>query len=124
MQEVFEGPAGYAGMPASDGSISNIGHLNIWSSPIRKIDDAGLGCQGNERTVGTTEVAGQTAEWIVCPENGIPPQDGGHVILEWLDDRVENAVSLHRDSAVNRRLTVAIAQHLVFVTPSELGNRS
>jgi hypothetical protein len=43
MQEVFQGPAEYAGMPASDDSISNIGHLNIWSSPIRKIDDAGLG---------------------------------------------------------------------------------
>jgi hypothetical protein len=119
MQEVFQGPPEYAGLTASDGSISNIGHLNIWSASIAKIDDAGLGCQGNERTVGTTEVAGQTAEWIVCPENGIPPQDSGHLILEWRDDRIENAVSLHRDSAVNRRLTVAIAQHLVFVSPND-----
>lgn len=124
MQEVFQGPAEYAGMPASDDSISNIGHLNIWSSPIRKIDDAGLGCQGNERTVGKTEVAGQTAEWIVCPESGIPPQDSGHVILEWHDDRIENAVSLHRDSTVNRRLAVVIAQHLVLVSPNDSGNSS
>jgi len=117
MQEVFEGPAEYAGIPASDGSPSNIGHLNIWSSQIGKIDDAGLACQGNERNVGTTEVAGQTAEWIVCPENGIPPQDSGHVILEWREGRIVNAVSVHRDSAVNRRLALAIAQHLLFVSP-------
>ena len=124
MEEVFEGPGEYAGMPTSDGSISNIGHLNIWSGPIGKIDDAGLGCQGNEQTAGTTEVAGQAAEWIVCPENGIPPQDSGHVVLELHDDRIANAVSLHRDSAVNRRLAVVIAKHLALVSPNESGTSS
>jgi hypothetical protein len=31
---------------------------------------------------------------------------------------------LHRDSTVNRRLAVVIAQHLVLVSPNDSGNSS
>jgi hypothetical protein len=117
MQEVFRGPASYSGMPDSDGSPSNIGHLNIWSSPRRTIDTAGLECKAQRRTVGTTEVDGRPAEWVDCPEKGIPPQDSGHIILEWSEQGIVYAVSLHRDSPVNRGLALTIAQHLVLVKP-------
>ncbi|HXF71321.1 MAG TPA: hypothetical protein VNO79_01755 [Actinomycetota bacterium] len=122
MQEVFRGPATYSGIPASDGSPSNIGHLNIWSSPVERVDLAGLGCEGHEREVGTTEVAGHPAEWIVCPEDGIPPQDSGHVILRWREGGIMYAVSVHRNSAVNRGLALEIAQHLVLVNPADRDN--
>jgi hypothetical protein len=98
MQEVFRGPAAYIGIPDTDGSTSNVGHLNIWSSPEGHIDAAGVGCVERGRTVGTTEILGHSAVWMTCPENTNPPQDSGHIMLQWTEDGSVYAVSLHTDT--------------------------
>lgn len=117
MQEVFVGPDSYEGLVANDGSVSNIGHMNIWSSEPTIVGEAGLGCRGHGEEVGKTVVRGHPGVWVSCPENRLPPQDSGHVMLQWLDDGILYTVSLHRDSAANRLLTLAIARHLVLVHP-------
>jgi hypothetical protein len=116
MQEVFRSPPSYIGIPDTDGSTSNVGHLNIWSSPEAHIYDAGLGCVDRGRTVGATEVLGHSAVWVICPQNMNPPADSGHVILQWSDAGVVNAVSVHTDTPTNRSLALVIARNLNFVT--------
>jgi len=116
MQEVFRGPVTYIGIADTDGSTSNIGHLNIWSSPEGHVHAAGLGCVDRGRMVGTAEVLGHSAVWITCPENTNPPQDSGHIMLQWTEDGTVYAVTLHTDTQVNRELAVAIARNLELVT--------
>jgi hypothetical protein len=117
IQEVFRGPASYSGIPDSDGSASNIGHLNVWSTSQGTLDAAGVGCAGRGRTVGTAEVASHPAEWISCPEDEDPPQDSGHVVLQWSEAGIVYAISLHTDTPINRSLAVAIADQVVLVQP-------
>ena len=117
IQEVFQGPPSYVGMPAGDGSASDVGHLNIWSIPRRTLDTAGLGCTARGRLVGTTDMNGAAARWIACPAGSNPPQDSGHVLLQWSDSGIVYEVSVHTDTPVNRRLALFIAEHLVFVEP-------
>jgi hypothetical protein len=117
VQEVFQGPPSYVGMPAADGSASDVGHLNIWSIPRGTLDTAGLGCTAKGRPVGTIDVNGAAARWIVCPAGSNPPQDSGHVLLQWSDSGIVYAVSVHTDTPANRRLALFIAEHLVIVEP-------
>jgi hypothetical protein len=121
IQEVFQGPPSYVGMPDNDGSASDVGHLNIWSIPSGRLDGAGLGCTARGRTGGTTEVMGNQAQWVTCPDAGDPPQDSGHVMLEWTESGIVYAVSVHTDTPVNRRLALFLAQHLVLVEPGGEG---
>jgi hypothetical protein len=117
IQEVFQGPPSYVGMPAADGSASDVGHLNIWSIPRGTLDAAGLGCPAKGRLVGTTDVNGAAARWIACPAGSDPPQDSGHILLQWSDSGIVYGVSLHADTPANRRLALFIAEHLVIVEP-------
>jgi hypothetical protein len=117
MQEVFEGPSSYEGIPASDESASNIGHLNIWSSDPATIDAARLGCERHGSVVGKGSVRGLPAIWVYCPEGQFPPQDSGHIMLQWLQNGVLCTVSLHSDSEENRRLALAIAENLRKIKP-------
>jgi hypothetical protein len=55
------------------------------------------------------------ATWIVCPKQGGPLQDRGHVLLRWGENGVVNAVSLHGDTGLNRLLVRFIAEHLAEV---------
>jgi hypothetical protein len=118
IQEVFQGPPSYVGMPQIDGSVSHVGHLNIWSTLRGTLDAAGLGCTARGRTGGTIEVRGEAAQWVTCPAVRNPPQDSGHVMLEWSVAGIVYAVSVHTDSPVNLSLALFIAQHLVLVEPS------
>jgi hypothetical protein len=118
IQEVFQGPPSYVGMPDNDGPASDVGHLNIWSIPRGRLDAAGLGCTAHGRTGGTIEMMGRPAHWVTCPDNGDPPQDSGHVMLEWTEAGIVYAVSVHTDTRTNRLLALFLAQHLVFVEPS------
>jgi hypothetical protein len=117
IQEVFQGPPSYVGMPAADGSASDVGHLNIWSIPRPTLDTAGLGCTAKGRPVGTTDVNGAAARWIACTTGSDPAQDSGHILLQWQDSGIVYGVSVHTDSPVNRRLGLFIAEHLVIVEP-------
>jgi hypothetical protein len=117
IQEVFRGPASYSGIPDSDGAPSNVGHLNVWSTPEGTIHAAGLGCEDRGRTVGTAEVDGLPAVWLSCPEDVDPPQDSGHIVIRWSDAGFVYAVSVHTDNPVNRTLALAIAQSVVLVQP-------
>jgi hypothetical protein len=118
IQEVFRGPSSYIGMPQTDGSVSHVGHLNIWSIPRGKLDAAGLGCRARGKTEGTIDVRGEAAQWVTCPADRNPPQDSGHVMLEWSVAGIVYAVSVHTDTPVNRSLALFTAQHLVLVEPS------
>jgi hypothetical protein len=118
IQEVFQGSSTYIGMPQTDGSVSHVGHLNIWSIPRGKLDAAGLGCRARGRTAGTVHVRGEVAQWVTCPADRNPPQDSGHVLLKWSVAGIVYAVSVHTDTPVNRSLALFIAQHLVLVEPS------
>jgi hypothetical protein len=118
IQEVFQGPSSYIGMPQMNGSVSHVGHLNIWSTPRGTLDAAGLGCTARGRTAGTIDMKGNTAHWVTCPADRNPPQDSGHVMLEWSVAGIVYAVSVHTDSPVNRSLALFISQHLVLVEPS------
>jgi hypothetical protein len=102
-------------MPTSGGFASEVGHLNIWSIPRRTLDTAGLGCAAKGRPAGATDVNGVAARWIDCPADRDPPQDSGHIVLEWSNEGIVYAVSVHTDTAVNRRLALFIAEHLVMV---------
>jgi hypothetical protein len=117
IQEVFSGPPSYVGMPAADGSASPVGHLNIWSIPRSTIDTAGVGCTSNGGPGGTIEMNGAAALWTACPAGRDPPQDSGHILLQWSDGGIIYAVSVHTDTRVNRHLTLFIAEHLVLVEP-------
>ena len=117
LEEVFEGPPSYVGMPDMDGSTSNVGHLNIWSVPRERLDAARLGCPARGRAGATVEVGGEVARWVICPAVRDPPQDSGHVMLEWSVGGIVYAVSVHTDSREDRRLALLIAQSLVFVEP-------
>ncbi|MGZ5288803.1 MAG: hypothetical protein ACXWZU_12205 [Actinomycetota bacterium] len=64
---------------------------------------------------------GHPAQWVTCPDNRNPPQDSGHVMLEWTEAGIVYAVSVHTDTPVNRRLALFLAQHLVLVEPSGEG---
>jgi hypothetical protein len=117
IQETFQGPPSYVGMPSADGSASNVGHLNIWSIPRGSVDTAGLGCTAKGRPAGTIDVNGAAARWTACPADRNPPQDSGHILLQWSDSGIVYAVSVHTDTPVNRRLALLIAEHLVIVEP-------
>jgi len=121
IQEVYQGPSSYGGMPDTDGSTSDVGHLNIWSIPRGELDASGLACTAHGRTDGTIEMMGHEAHWVTCPGTGDPPQDSGHVILEWAEAGIVYAVSVHTDTPVNRRLALFLARHLVLVEPSGEG---
>jgi hypothetical protein len=110
IQEVFQGPTGYLGLDQS-----SVGHLNVWASPRAQITIARLGCERFGRRAGTVQVRGHFGTWVLCPEDAGPLQDRGHVLLRWEEDGLINAVSLHGHSALNRRLALVIAQHLVEV---------
>jgi hypothetical protein len=119
IDEVFQGPPSYVGMPTAGGSTSGVGHLNIWSSPRGTIDTAGLGCVTKGGPTGTIDLDGTNARWIACPAGRDPPQDSGHIVLQWSDEGIVYAVSVHTDTPVNRRLALFIAEHLVCVEPRQ-----
>jgi hypothetical protein len=116
IDEVFQGPPSYVGMPAADGSASDVGHLDIWSTPSETLDTVGLGCTKG-RPSETIDLNGTTARWIACPAGRNPPQDSGHIVLQWSDAGIVSAVSMHTDTPVNRSLVLFIAEHLVLVEP-------
>lgn len=62
------------------------------------------------------DVLDHSAVWVICPENKNPPQDSGHLMLQWAEAGMTYAVSLHTDTQANRELAVAIARNLDFVT--------
>lgn len=111
ISQEFNGPPGYVGVPDTGGSPSEVGHLNIWSIPVGKFAASGLGCPAGT-TDGIEDLGGVVAEWVVCPSNSQRLQDSGHVLLQWSDDGVLSAVSIHTDGAANRALVLAIAEHL------------
>jgi hypothetical protein len=117
IDEVFQGPPSYVGMPAADGSASAVGHLNIWSTPRGTLDTVGFGCIAKGRPSETIDLNGTTARWIACPAGSDPPQDSGHIVLQSSDVGIVYAVSVHTDTPVNRRLALFIAEHLVRVEP-------
>jgi hypothetical protein len=117
IQEVFHGPPSYIGMPDADGSASDVGHLNIWSIPRGTLETAGLGCTAKGKPAGTIDMNGAAARWIACPAGQDPPQDSGHIVLQWSEKGIVYAVSVHTDTAENRRLAVFIAEHLVIIEP-------
>ena len=117
IQEVFKGPPSYVGMPDTDGSASDVGHLNIWSIPSGTLDTAGVGCTANGSPGGTIDMNGAAARLIACPAGRNPPQDSGHIVLQWSEAGIVYAVSVHTDTPVNRRLALFVAEHLVIVEP-------
>ena len=117
IDEVFQGPPSYVGMPAADGSASEVGHLNVWSIARGSLHTDGLGCAGRGRSSETIDLNGMTAQWIACPAGRDPPQDSGHIVLQWSDAGVIYAVSVHTDTPANRTLALFVAEHLVLVEP-------
>jgi hypothetical protein len=117
IHEVFQGPPSYVGMPDAGGSASDIGHLNIWSIPRERLDTAGLGCAAKGRAMGIIDMKGAQAQWIACPAGQNPPVDSGHIMLQWSHSGIVYTVSVHTDTAMNRRLALFIAEHLVIVQP-------
>jgi hypothetical protein len=117
IDRVFQGSPSYVGMPSADGSASDVGHLNIWSTPRETLDTVGLGCTRGGRPSGTIDLNGTIARWIACPAGRNPPQDSGHIVLQWSAAGIVYAVSLHADTPLNRSLALFIAKHLVLVEP-------
>ena len=106
-------------MPAANGSASEVGHLNVWSVPRGSVRADGLGCADRGRASETTDVNGMTARWIACHAGRNPPQDSGHIVLQWSDAGIVYAVSVHTDTPANRSLALFVADHLVLVEPGQ-----
>jgi hypothetical protein len=117
IQEVFQGPPSYVGMPNADGSAGDVGHINSWSIPREALDSSGLGCVEKGKWGGAIDLNGTAAEWTVCPAGRDPPQDSGHIMLQWSNAGVVYAVSAHTDTPENRSLVLFIATHLTLVEP-------
>ncbi len=105
--EGFAVPHDYVGV---DGRAE--GHLVVISAPQDRFVEA-LRCQG-EVSEGTIVVNGITAARYSCPQSS--GMQGGHVGVRWSADGVASAVSMHHDSATNRRLVQDIANSMQVVS--------
>ena len=76
------------------------------------------GCAGEPETTRPGPlVFGAQASWVDCPPEG-SGMHSGHRLLRWAADHVIYVVSLHGQTAVNERLELYIATHLVMVAPT------
>ena len=68
---------------------------------------------GGTRT-GTTRVGTHPATFVEFPDGS--DVNSGHVVLVWHAGGVTYAVSLHGHTALNERLDLVIARHLLFMS--------
>jgi hypothetical protein len=107
----FTGPPGYVGVPSSEAGQPGSGHLNVWAIPIalNSGPNGGLvGCAGSK--IGRARAFGHPAVWMVCPTGS--EIDSGHVVLGWRSRGIAFGVSLHGDTALNRRLVLAVVTYV------------
>lgn len=100
----FPAPRAYVGQPGEP-----TGHLNVWAASSRMVRLGYVGCPGRTAS-GLLRIAGLRATWIVCPEGST--FDSGHVVLQWSRNGWTYGLSLHSNTATNRRLLRMIAGYL------------
>jgi hypothetical protein len=106
----FSGPPGYVGIPGQDGN-----HLFVLEARAgRERTLEFLGCEGRQ-DVEPAAFRGHAAQLIHCLDG--ETLNAGHVMLVWVEDGIRYVVSLHSDTPVNRDLALAMAEHLVPVSP-------
>jgi len=106
---VLEG--NFVGPPEYVGNDAGSGHLwFLAATPAKRAD---VECFSGKREAATVTVRGHPGHWLVCPPGS--ELNSGHVILEWPEHGVVYAISLHGDSAPNRRLDLALARRSALV---------
>jgi hypothetical protein len=110
-QPDFTVPFGYVGTSDGDGG------LFIVAAPAHGVTGQfGLQCR-NERRLATLTVQGIWAALGACSDDNESSWFGGSVLLHWAQRDTLVVVSVIGHSNVNRRLVVALANHLHFVSP-------
>jgi len=89
-----------------------VGHHSghFWILAARRVNAPDTQSCTGARAGGTVQVRGHRGQWITCPQGS--ELNSGHVILVWMQKGVRYGVSLHGDTELNRRLALAIAEHL------------
>jgi hypothetical protein len=110
-QPAFTGPFGYGG--AGDGN----GGLFIVAAPAQSVTgQSGPRCR-NEYRLATLTVQGNWAALGTCSDDPESSWFGRSVLLHWWQRDTLVVVSVIGHSDINRRLVVALANHLIFVSP-------
>jgi len=108
---LFTGPSSYRG-PFGN----SVGHLALWT--VRKgsdFDTSGLfGCPGGGIRRGDATVAAFKGTWWFCPHRSANLQSG-HIAFQWLRHGLKYGVSVHRNTATNRRLVESLVQSVRLV---------
>jgi hypothetical protein len=111
LTDPFGGPPGYQGIPGTNGS----NHLFLMEAPARVVaSDEFLGC---DQPIPSGSVFLPTlhasARWTTCPAGS--GMNSGHILLTWTTGGALDVISLHSDTATNRSIALAVADHLIVV---------
>lgn len=108
MEENFFVPPGYRGI-----SGSPAGHFVLLAGPGA---DPAAQCGPGRRTIRVLAIEGDRAAVVECPP-GNSSIISGHMVLGWVHRGVHVVVSFHGLTATNIDLDLAVAHHLVWVSP-------
>jgi hypothetical protein len=110
-QEHFTVPFGYVGI------ADDAGRLLIVAAPAHSVTgQSGLRCLDESR-LATLTVQGTWAALGACSDDPHSSWFGRSVLLHWSERDTLVVVSVSGHSDINRRLVVALANHLRFVSP-------
>lgn len=94
----------------SSESGTGVGHVNIWASPSRGIEELFVGCNDGDAR-GKETVGGRDGSWIMCPQGSAI--DSGHVLFQF-EDEITYAASLHgADTGLNRAVLRFLVENMV-----------
>lgn len=110
---LFTGPTAYRG-PFGN----SVGHFALWT--VRRgsdFDTPGLfGCPTRSLRRGRATIQGIHGTWWYCPHRSAN-LNSGHIAFQWEHGGLKYGVSVHGDTATNRRLVEALLHELRLVEP-------
>lgn len=120
VEEWFHGPPTFRGVPGPNGP-SILGHLAIFaiSGKVAISGHTLVSCPA-PKPLDTVMVDGVTGHLYSC-ETGFAALNSGHILLTWQKESATYGVGSHGHTKTSRKLIIAIAKQLDYVSSSDSG---